>query len=115
MLRSRLYDTRLVPRADVVAYDGSARLGSAFLLLTTLEFIMRGPRLLSVYFSLSGDVSASVRRCRATTVQVCTDGRQEGRAVYYCRPPCMPAATDDLNRGFPKASVSFLTCSKCSL
>ncbi len=37
---------------------------------------------------------------------VCTDGRQEGHAVYCFRLCGVPAVTDGLGRGFPWASVS---------
>lgn len=36
----------------------------------------------------------------AVTVRVCTDSRQEGRAVYCFRPCGVPAVMDGLGRGF---------------
>lgn len=51
---------------------------------------------LSVYFSLSGDVRASVCSFPAVTVQVCTDGSQEGHVVYCFRPCGVPAVMDGL-------------------
>lgn len=50
----------------------------------------------------------------AVTVQVCTDGRQEGHIVYCFRACGVPAVMDGLGRGFPQASV-FLSHYKCSL
>lgn len=55
---------------------------------------------LSVYFSLSGDVRASVCSSPAVTVRVCTDGCQEGQIVYCFRPCGMPAVMDGLGQGF---------------
>lgn len=55
---------------------------------------------LSVYFPLSGDVGPSMCSSPAVTVQVCTDGRQEGQIVYCFRPCGMPAVMDGLGRGF---------------
>lgn len=55
---------------------------------------------LCVYFSLSGDVRASMCSSPAVTVRVCTDGRQEGQIVYCFRPSGMPAVMDGLGWGF---------------